>query len=179
MYLSVQRFVWAGVMAAMMLLTGCHDPLVGSWVCTLYVNGSAVANASNEVFVFSREGEYSWTTSQGGLERTYLGNYVNDVRPRPRHIDVSISSYIESGVETNMPDVTSLGIYAFEGLGRARQLYLNVSGGTVRPAAEALDKDVGPVWVGHRLDTGTPGLAEKLLTLFSDASGVSFFSGFE
>lgn len=174
MYLSSKRLAYAGVMAVIPFLTGCHDPIAGSWVCTLYVNGAAVANASDELFVFSKEGDYSWTTAQGGLERQYLGSYVSDSRPFPCHIDVSISSYVENGVETDMPDVTSLGIYTFEGFGRARQLYLNIAGGTVRPAAETLDKDVGPVWIGRRLNADAPGLAEKALSLLADASGVPF-----
>lgn len=176
MYLSSKQLAWAGVMTALTSLTGCQNPLVGSWVCTLYVNGAAVANASDERFVFSKEGDYSWTTAQGGLERRYLGSYVSDARPRPCHIDVSLSRYVENGVEADMPDVTSLGIYTLEGFGRARQLYLNVAGGSVRPAAETLDKNVGPVWIGRRLDVDTPGLTEKALSLLADASGVLFLS---
>ena len=179
MYLSSKQLACAGVMAVLTFLTGCHDPLVGSWVCTLYVNGAAVTNASDERFVFSKEGDYSWTTAQGGLERTYLGSYVSDARPFPCHVDVTLSSYVENGVETDMPGVTSLGIYTLEGFGRARQLYLNTAGGTVRPAAETLDKDVGPVWIGHRLDADTPGLAEKALSFLADASGIPFLSAFE
>ena len=179
MHLMSKQLACVGMMAALTCLTGCHDPIAGSWVCTLYVNGAAVANASDEVFVFSRNGDYSWTTAQGGLERRYLGTYVSDARPSPNHIDASLSSYVENGVETDMADVTSLGIYTFEGFGQARQLYLNIAGGAVRPAAETLDKQVGPVWIGRRQEDDTPDLMGKALTLLQDTIGIPFLSLFE
>ncbi|NLV44556.1 MAG: hypothetical protein GXY07_08665 [Candidatus Hydrogenedentes bacterium] len=165
---------------AVLLLTvmGCQqNPLIGKWECIAYANGNTAANLLNEVFVFNQDGTFTWITSRSLPRKTFYGTYTVNTQANPFSIDVIITKYSTNGLETDIPDVSSLGVYKFTGSGDTQRLYLNHTGGATRPSASTLDKEVGPVWVGNKVNEKWLDLAEKGLDTLLGAWGVSAFSG--
>lgn len=167
-------------MLAVMALTvmGCQqNQLVGKWECIAYNEGNTAERLLNEVFVFNQDGTFTWTSSMVLPRRIIYGTYTTNAQANPLTIDVIFTKYSINGLETDIQDVTSLGVYKFAGSGATQRLYMNHFGGATRPSASTLDKEVGPVWVGTKVNEKWLDLAEKGLDTLLGAWGVSAFSG--
>lgn len=165
-----------GIMA--LTVMGCQqNQLVGKWECIAYQNGYTTVNLLNEVLEFKEDDTFTWTSSMALPRRIFYGTYTTNAQANPLTIDVVFTKYSINGLETDIPDVTSLGVYKFAGSGATQRLYMNHSGGATRPSASTLDKEVGPVWVGTKVNEKWLDLAEKGLDMLLGAWGVSAFSG--
>jgi len=179
MGLWLRKGMVLGLLALVALTAmGCQqNQLIGKWECIAYANGNTAVNLLNEVFVFNEDGTFTWTSSRILPRKIFYGTYTTDTEANPFNIDVTVTKYSMNGAETDIPDITSLGVYKFTGSGDAQRLYLNHTGGLQRPSASTLDKEVGPVWVGTKVTEKWLDLAEKGLGMLLGAWGVSAFSG--
>lgn len=158
---------------------GCQkDPLVGKWECIAYFGGNTSVNMLNEVLEFSEDGSFEWTTSMFLTRRTYIGTYTTNTQAEPFTIDIVVTKYNEGGIDTDVPDVTALGVYKFQGSGNNQRLLMNHYSMT-RPSASTLDKETGPVWVGTKAPAKILDVVQKGLDTLLGAWGVSAFPGSE
>lgn len=164
-----------GLLAVLSLtIMGCQqDPLIGKWECIAYIDGNTSINLLNEVFVFNEDGSFIWISSRTLPRKTFYGTYTVNTEVTPFNIDIIVTKYSINGLETDIPDTASLGIYKFTGSGDNQRLYINHMGGQTRPLPSTLDKEVGPVWVGVKVNEKWLDLAEKGLDMLLGAWGVS------
>lgn len=179
MILWLRKGMVLGLLVVVSLtVMGCQqNQLIGKWECIAYAGGNTTENLLNEVFVFNEDGTFTWTSSRVLPRRIFYGTYTTDTEANPFNIDVTVTKYSINGVETDIPDITSLGVYKFTGSGDTQRLYLNHTGGQTRPSANTLDKEVGPVWVGTKVNEKWLDVAEKGLDMLLGAWGVSALSG--
>ena len=157
---------------------GCQqDPLVGKWECIAYQEGYTLITWQNEVLEFAKDGTFKWTSSMIMPRKTFIGTYTTNTQATPYTIDVTFTKYSQGGVETDIPDVTSLGVYKFDGSGNNQRLFMNHYGGLTRPMASTLDKEVGPVWVGTKVNAKMLDVVEKGLDTLLGAWGASALPG--
>lgn len=174
----LRKGILLGLLAILSLtVMGCQqDPLIGKWECIAYNQGLTAANLLNEVFVFNEDGTFTWTSSVTLPRKTIYGTYTVNTEVTPFNIDVIFTKYSINGLETDIQDVTSLGVYKFTGSGDTQRLFINPMGGQTRPSGSTLDKEVGPVWVGTKVNEKWLDMAEKGLDMLLGAWGVSAFS---
>lgn len=161
-----------------MSVMGCQqDPLVGRWECIAYESGYTAINVQNEVFEFTKEGTFTWTSSYTLPRKKIVGTYTTNQQSDPKTIDLTFTKYSVGGVETDIADFVSLGVYKFQGSGNTQRLFINPMGLQTRPMASTLDKEVGPVWVGTKVNAKLLDVVEKGLDTLLGAWGASALPG--